>query len=177
MFTGTAWIDSFLGGPSASKAFQRAAKAIGRLLVASSPEECPSFRSLCDQLLGSGKLPKIAKCGVVGWARAAFVSTPRYEPSWIGMDEHAWGTYLQRMSMGAMAPTFASMEVPDLAAAFEMLSALRMTFSKHHGSRLGVLTNRMALMDLPCIVCEHAEVLDAAIGASVGIHDRGGAAS
>ena len=175
LFSGTRWIDSFLGGASASRAFRRAAKAIGRVLVASSPEECSAFGTLCQELLGPGKLPGVAKYGAVGLARAAFISAPGYEPSWVGMDEHVWGTYLQRMSMGTVAPTFASMEVPDLAAAFEMLSALRMSLSKHHGFRLGVFTNRMALIDLPCIVCEHAQVLDAVIKADVGIHDRGAA--
>ena len=176
LFSGPRWIDSFLGGPSASQAFRCAAKAIGRVLVASSPEECPAFGALCKELCGPGKLPRVGKYGVVGLARAAFISAPAYQPRWIGMDEHAWGIYLQRMSMGTVAPTFASMEVADLAAASEMLSALRRSFSKHHGSRLATLTNRMALVDLPCIVCEHAQVLDAVIGAGVGIHDRGAAA-
>ena len=144
-------------------------------MAASSKEEMLVFGAVCDILIGSGKLPGIAKYGVVGLVRAAFITASGYEPSWVEMDERTWDMYLQRMSCGTVAPTFASLDVPSLHAAVQMVSALRATFAKHHGYRLSVHTNRGALMYLPCIVCEYAQVLDAVIAANVGIHDRGGA--
>ena len=147
------------------------------MLVASSKEESLTFGTVCDVLLGSGKLPGVATYGVAGLVRSAFVSAPHYDPSWIEMDERAWSLYLQRMSLGTAAPMFAIMEISSVRAAMDMLSAIRLTFTKHHAYRLSVSTNRCALIDLPCLVCEYAQVLDAVVKADVGIHDRGGAVS
>ena len=177
LWSGPRWIEQFLLSSGAMDAFRRAARALGHVLVASSKEESLTFGTVCDTLQGSGKLPGVAKYGLVGLARAAFVAAPHYDPSWVEMDERAWSVYLQRMSSGTVAPMFMSMEISNVRAAMDMLSAIRQTFAQHHGSRLSMLTSRCGLIDLPCLVCEHAQVLDAVVKADVGIHDRGGAVS